>query len=151
MGGGVQLKLIQLGSKRVQICRNLPKSTTFHSNSNSRSNRNRIACMKWYKKLSFLTCCFLTHSNDETLYQLSLSRWRQYKSPTIYSGESHYHASSIHESSSKKAGSSKSWQACGHGWTCSNFPWQQGSIPMHQSRSNMTGHELQGFYPKPMN
>ena len=42
----------------------------------------------------------------------------------IYSGKCHCHSSSIQESSSQKAGSSKSWQAFGDGWTCSNFPWQ---------------------------
>ena len=109
----VQLKLIQ------------PlKSTTIHSINNSRSNRNCIVFMKWCKTLLFLPCClrFLAHSGSENLYQSYIyPGGANMNHQTIYSGRCHYHGSSIYKSSSQKAGSSKSWQACSHRWTCSSF------------------------------
>ena len=151
---GSSVKTYPTWIQKIKICRKPPKSTTIHSISNSRSNRNCIVCMKWCKRLLFLTCCLrlLTHSGNENLYQSYLYLGgANMNHQTIYSGKCHYYGSSIQESSSQKAGSSKSWQACGHDWTCSNFPWQlrcEESIPMHQSRSNITGPSTLGFSSK---
>ena len=85
----MRLKLLQLRSKKLKIVEKLPKSTTIHSSSNSRSNRNCIICMKWCKRLLFLPCClrFLTHSGNEKLYQSYLYLGgANINHQTIYSG-----------------------------------------------------------------
>ena len=151
----MQLKFIQLRSKRLKFVEKPPRSTTMHCISNSRSNRNCIACMKWCKRLLFLTSClhFLTHSGNENMYQSYLYPSAvNMNHQTVYTGKCHYHGSSIQESSSQKVGSSKSWQACGH----------TGLVPIflgnYVAKINtiisldpiLLGHQLQGFLPKLM-
>ena len=111
--------------------------------------------MKWWKRLLFSTCClrFLTHSGDENLCQSHLcSGGTNMNHQTIYLGKCHCHGSRIQESSSQKAGSSKSWQACSHGWTCSNFPLQlrrEDQYPCISLDPILLGHQLQGFLLTP--
>ena len=107
--------------------------------------------MKWYKGLLLLTCClrFLTHSGNENLYQSHLYLGgANMNHQTIYWGTCHYHGSRIQESSSQKAGSSKSWQTCSHSWTCSHFPWQllrEDQYPCMSLDPILLGYQLQGF------
>ena len=153
---GVQLKRIQLRSKRLKFVesrQNLPQSTALAIAEAIKC----IVCMEWCKRLLFLIYClrFLTHSANENLYHSNLYLGSaNMNHQTIYSGRCHYHGSSIQESSSQKTGSSKSWKACGHSWTCSNFPWQlrrEDQYPCISLDPILLGHQLQVFLLKLMN
>ena len=103
--------------------------------------------------VAFTSCLrFLTHSGNENLYQSYLYQGgANMNHQTIYCGKCHYHGFSIQESSSQNSRIIKIF--------ASLWPWlelfqfsvastSRGSIPMHQSRSNITGPSTSGFSSK---